>query len=50
MKKENGSVEIQLGRQKKKNGEAQIYSWEGRRRRRMVKPRDTAGKAKEEEW
>ena len=37
---------------KKKNGEAQIYSWECRRRRRMVKPRDIAGNAaeEEEEW
>ena len=30
---------------KKKNGEAQRYSWECRRRRRMVKPRDIAGNA-----
>ena len=34
---------------KKKNGEPQRYRWEGRRRRRMVKPRDIAGKAEEEE-
>ena len=37
-----------MGRQKKKNGEGQRYSWEGRRRR-MVKPRDIGGKAEEEE-
>ena len=35
---------------KKKNVEAKRYSWEGRRRRRMLKPRDIAGKAEEEEW
>ena len=29
-----------MGRQKKKNGEALRYSWEDRRRVRMVKPRD----------
>ena len=39
-----------MGRQKKKkNGEPQRSSWEGRRRRRMVNPRDLAGKAEEEE-
>ena len=38
-----------MGTQKKKNGEAKRYSWE-RRRRRMVKPRDIAGYAEEEEW
>ena len=38
-----------MGRQKKKNGDPQRYRWEGRRRRRMVTPRDTAGKAEEEE-
>ena len=34
---------------KKKNGEPQRYIWECRRRRRMVNPRDTSGKAEEEE-
>ena len=35
---------------KKKNGEAQRYSWECRkRRRRMVKPRDIARNAGEKE-
>ena len=33
---------------KKKNGEAQRYSWERGRRRRMVKPRDIAGNEEEE--
>ena len=39
------------GRQKKKkNGEPQRYSWEGkRRRRRMVNSKDIAGKAEEED-
>ena len=40
---------IYLGRQKKKNGETQKYIWEGRRRRRMAKPINFAGKAEEEE-
>ena len=52
------SPETKLGMQKKKkkkkNGEAQKHSWEciRRRRRRMVKPRNTAGKTEEgeEEW
>ena len=35
---------------KNKNGEAQRYSWECRIRIRMVKPRDIAGKAEEEEF
>ena len=34
---------------KKKNGEPQRYSWEHRRRRRMVNPRDLAGNTEEEE-
>ena len=39
-----------VGRQKKKkNGEPQRSSWGGRRRRRMVNPRDLAGEAEEEE-
>ena len=39
-----------MGVQKKReNGEAQRYSWECRRIGRMVKPRDTAGSAEEEE-
>ena len=40
-----------MGTQKKKNGKPQRYSWKGRRRR-MVNPRDIAGKAEdeEEEW
>ena len=36
-------------KKKKKNGEAQRYSWELRRRRRIVNPRDIAGNA-EEKW
>ena len=36
-----------MGNQKKKkNGEAQRYSWEIRRRRRMVSPRDIAGEGR----
>ena len=42
--------EIQLGTQKKKkNDEPQRYSWERRRRIRMVNPRDRAENAEEEE-
>ena len=38
-------------KKKKKNGEPQRYNWEGRRSRRMVNPRDRAGKTEEvEEW
>ena len=48
-KKENGEAQRYSWGRQKKNGEAQRYSWEGRRRRIMVKPRDIAGKAEEEE-
>ena len=34
---------------KNKNGEPQKYSWECRRRRRMVNLRDIAGNVEEEE-
>ena len=36
-----------MGTQKvKKNGEPQIYSWERRRRIRMVNPKDIAGEGR----
>ena len=38
-----------MQKKKKQNGESQRYSWEHRRRRRMVNPRDIAGNAEEEE-
>ena len=34
---------------RKKTGEPERHSWEGRRRR-MVNPRDIAGNVEEEEW
>ena len=38
-----------MGKQKEKKGEPQRQSWEGRRKRRMVNPRDIGGNAEEEE-
>ena len=48
-KKNDEPPETKLGTQKKKNGEPQRYSWDRRRRRRTVNPRDIAGIAEEEE-